>query len=132
MGLFSTPQNKLELPYVFTELEKVALKILPEELVKSTEHDEWLIEKLIDEEMRDAEWKHTISDAFNALKTNNTEKLLLAVKNITFEQKQDVVKQYYFSLIKRSKGEELTKTEAKHFKILSFNLSTDLIHLTLL
>lgn len=132
MGLFSTPQNKLELPYVFTELEKVALKILPEELVKSTEHDEWLIEKLIDEEMRDAERKHTISDAFNALKTNDTEKLLLAVKNIDFEQKQDVVKQYYFSLIKRLKGEELTKIEAKHFKILSLNLSTDLIHLTLL
>ena len=53
--------------YIFTEYEKLALQLLPEEQVKSSNHEERIIDLMLEDEARDASPEHTKRDIYKAL-----------------------------------------------------------------
>ena len=65
--LIPVAKKQTQQKYIFTEYEKLALQLLPEEQVKSSNHDEHIIDLMLEDEARDASPEHTKRDIYKAL-----------------------------------------------------------------
>ena len=105
--------------YIFTEYEKLALQLLPEEQVKSSNHDEHIIDLMLEDEARDASPEHTKRDIYKALDNRDYTRLLAASKNLTIQEKNKIVEGLYSYIAQKKLKTDYTQEDAKRLDILS-------------
>lgn len=103
MPLIKIAKLKKEAEYEFTEYEKYALNFIPQEQVKSANHEEHLIDLMLDAEKRDANPERTLQDIYKALENRDQIRLLKATKNLTVAEKNKIVQGIYQYLLREQK-----------------------------
>lgn len=113
MPLIKIVKKKQEEEYIFTEYEKVLLarKMFPEEQIKSVNHNERLLDAMLEDEIRDASPEHTEADIFSALLARDKGFLLKAIKNLTVQEKREIAERIYRSILISKKEDYLIKTK---------------------
>lgn len=117
--LIPVAKKQVQQEYIFTEYEKLALQLLPEELVKSSNHDERIIDLMLEDEARDASPEHTKRDIYKALDNRDYTRLLAAAKNLTIQEKNKIVEGLYSYIAQKKPRADYTQEDAKRLDILS-------------
>lgn len=126
MPLINIPKVKVEPVYVLSNYEKLALEIIPEEQLRSTNHDERLIDMMIEEEARDASPEKTRQDIYKGLERRDVARVLAASKNLTVAEKQKIVQGIYNYLLNKK---ELSNEDMKRLIVLKSDPNISLIDL---
>ena len=117
--LIPVAKKQTQQKYIFTEYEKLALQLLPEEQVKSSNHDEHIIDLMLEDEARDASPEHTRRDIYKALDNRDYTRLLAAAKNLTIQEKNKIVEGLYSYIAQKKSKSDYTQEDAKRLDILS-------------
>lgn len=117
--LIPVVKKQAQQEYIFTEYEKLALQLLPEELVKSSNHNEHIIDLMLEDEARDASPEHTKRDIYKALDNRDYTRLLAASKNLTIQEKNKIVEGLYSYIAQKKSKSDYTQEDAKRLDILS-------------
>ena len=117
--LIPVVKKQAQQEYIFTEYEKLALQLLPEELVKSSNHNEHIIDLMLEDEARDASPEHTKRDIYKALDNRDYTRLLAASKNLTIQEKNKIVEGLYSYITQKKSKVDYTQEDAKRLDILS-------------
>lgn len=131
MPLITLSRARKEAEYAFTHCEMLALDYLPPEQVKSTNHVEHLIDRMLEDEVRDADPEHNTQDIYRALGTGDLLRVLAASKNLTIAEKNRVVQGIYINLLAKAKDSDtvMTAEDVKRLALIVNNPSMDLFHL---
>ena len=117
--LIPVVKKQAQQEYIFTEYEKLALQLLPEELVKSSNHNEHIIDLMLEDEARDASPEHTKRDIYKALDNRDYTRLLAASKNLTIQEKNKLVEGLYSYIAQKKSKVDYTQEDANRLDILS-------------
>ncbi len=124
MPLIPIVKKIKEPEYIFSNYEKLALEILPPEQVRASNHQEEIIDLMLDAESRDASPEHTRNDIYRAIDTKNLARVLAASKNLSISEKNKIVQGIYNHLL--NKKEDMSPTEAKRLALLFEDTEIDL------
>ena len=91
MPLIQIKKKEAEAEYKFTNYEQKMLKILDPSVIKSANHDEALLDKLLADEMREADPVQSEQDVYVALERRDPARLLEAIKNLELQDKVRIV-----------------------------------------
>ena len=134
MPLIQVAKKKKEQPYEYTRMEKVVIDegFLPEEQVRSTNHDESLLRLMMQDEVRDASPEHTEKDIYKALADRDVKKLLTAAKNLTVPERNKIAQGIYHSILTSTKENYLFKSKDGKISVNSEKLRENAKRLELL
>lgn len=119
MSLIQIAKKEKEPEYKFTNYEKLALELLPEGMVKASEHSESLLDKMLADEVRDADPEHTKNDIYRALEERDVKRLLAASKNLTVQEKNKIVQGLYTYIMQQKTHDKFSQEDAKRISILA-------------
>lgn len=126
MPLIKVVTKVKEKEYIFSNYEKLAMEIIPQEQLRSTDHNERLIDMMIEDEARDANPEKTIKDIYKGIEQRDISRILAASKNLTVSEKNAVVKGIYNYLLQKK---EFTPEDTKRLLVLSQSDNMSLIDL---
>jgi hypothetical protein len=116
MPLLSVIKKQPEKEYILSNYEKLALSLIPEEQLRSTNHDEHLIDLMIADEARDASPEKTKRDIYKGLSQGDLSRVLAASKNLSPQERKRIVDGLYNYLLSKK---ELDLDDTKKLMILS-------------
>ena len=121
MPLIQIKKKEAEAEYKFTNYEQKLLKILDQSVIKSANHDEALLDKLLADEMREADPVQSEQDVYVALERRDPARLLEAIKNLEMQDKVRIVEGIKQTLlVKRYKQLIEAKEDKKPEEVLSW------------
>lgn len=126
MPLIIMAKREKEPEYELSNYEKLALEIIPEEQLRSTNHKEHLIDLMIEEESRDANPEKTRKDIYKGLEQRDLSRVLAASKNLTPQERNKMVAGIYNYLLTKT---ELTLEDVKRLIILKEDTDISLVEL---
>ena len=110
MPLIQVKQAKKEKEFKLTSREKDLRDgpaKVPEEQLKAANHNGYLLDLIVDAELRDANPEATRYNIYRALELRDIEQLLAASKNLTVKEKNNIVQGIYQTLLARKKEDYL-------------------------
>ena len=115
MPLIQIEKIAKEPEYILSNYEKLALELIPEEQLRSTNHSEHLIDLMIIDEERDANPEKTTLDIYKGLGQGDLSRVLAASKNLTPYARKKIVDGLYNYLLTKT---EMTTEDTKRLIIL--------------
>jgi hypothetical protein len=131
MALIEIHKPIKEKPYILTNYEKTWLDLMPEEQLRSTNHDERLIKMMAEGAIRDADPEIIRRDIYKALDKGDFERLLHAAKPLTPQERKRIVDGMYITLLNKTKDSKLSHEDTKKIYILSQDRNISLEELCL-
>ena len=126
MPLIPVVKREKEKEYILTHYEKLMLDLIPEEQLRSTDHNERWIDMMQADEARDANPEKTREDIYKGLENGDLERVLEASKNLTVRERQRIVQGLYNYLLNKK---EMTLEDTKRLLLLTDNPYLSLVDL---
>lgn len=131
MALIEIVKPVKEKPYVLTNYEKTWLDLMPEEQLRSANHDERLIKMMAEGAIRDADPEIIRRDIYKALNKGDFERLLHAAKPLTPQERKRIVDGIFITLANKTRESQLSYEDTKKIFILSQDKNISLEELCL-
>lgn len=131
MALIEINKPKPQQPYILTHFERSWLDLMPEEQLRSANHDERLIELMAQGALRDTDPEVIRRDIYKALDKGDFERLLHAAKPLTPQERKRIVDGIFITLANKTKESQLSYEDTKKIYILSQDRNISLEELCL-
>lgn len=116
MPLIPIVTKKPEKEYILSNYEKLMLEIMPEEQLRSTDHNEHLIDLMLLDESRDANSEKTKQDIYKGLSQGDLSRVLAASKNLSPQERKRIVDGLYNHLLSKT---DMNMDDTKRLLVLS-------------